>query len=95
MVIKESRAPVKGDNSRHKNAESFKEGECCILARIVDKEVKEKRIQDFPVVSVYPEVFPEELPGLPLHRQVEFHIDLVPGAAPVSKSPYRLAPSEM
>ncbi|KAJ9545005.1 hypothetical protein OSB04_024712 [Centaurea solstitialis] len=65
------------------------------MAHIVDKEVKEKRIQDFPVVRDYPEVFPEELPGLPLHRQVEFHIDLVPGAALVAKSPYRLAPSEM
>ncbi|KAJ9556928.1 hypothetical protein OSB04_011542 [Centaurea solstitialis] len=44
------------------------------LAPIVDKEVKEKRIQDFPVVRDYTEVFPEELPGLPPHRQVEFHI---------------------
>ncbi|KAJ9545164.1 hypothetical protein OSB04_024871 [Centaurea solstitialis] len=65
------------------------------LAPIVDKEVKEKRIQDFPVVRDYPEVFPEELPGLPPHRQVEFHIDLVPGAAPVTKSPSSLAPSKV
>ncbi|GKA32919.1 putative reverse transcriptase domain-containing protein [Tanacetum coccineum] len=42
-----------------------------------------------------PEVFPEDLPGLPHTRQVEFHIDLVPGAAPVARAPYRLAPSEM
>ncbi|GJV01119.1 putative reverse transcriptase domain-containing protein [Tanacetum coccineum] len=41
------------------------------------------------------EVFPEELPGLPPPRQVEFRIDLVPGAAPVARAPYRLAPSEM
>ncbi|GJU07571.1 putative reverse transcriptase domain-containing protein [Tanacetum coccineum] len=40
-------------------------------------------------------VFPEELPGLPPPRQVEFRIDLVPGAAPVARAPYRLAPSEM
>ncbi|KAJ0581106.1 putative nucleotidyltransferase, Ribonuclease H [Helianthus annuus] len=39
--------------------------------------------------------FPEDLPGLPPQRQVEFRIDLVPGAAPVAKAPYRLAPSEM
>ncbi|KAJ9566947.1 hypothetical protein OSB04_002913 [Centaurea solstitialis] len=70
--------------------------ECvAFLAHVVDKEVKEKRIQDLPVVRDFPEVFPEELPGLPPHRQVEFHIDLVPGAAPIAKSPYRLAPSEM
>ncbi|GJW00194.1 putative reverse transcriptase domain-containing protein [Tanacetum coccineum] len=48
-----------------------------------------RRIQDFP------EVFPEDLPGLPPTRQVEFQIDLVPGAAPVARAPYRLAPSEM
>nr|GEV09977.1 putative ribonuclease H-like domain-containing protein [Tanacetum cinerariifolium] len=42
-----------------------------------------------------PKVFPEDLPGLPLTRQVEFRIDLVPGAAPVARAPYRLAPSEM
>ncbi|GJR83910.1 putative reverse transcriptase domain-containing protein [Tanacetum coccineum] len=46
-------------------------------------------------ISDFPEVFPEELPGLPLSRQVEFQIDLVPGAAPVARTPYRLAPSKM
>ncbi|GJS01518.1 putative reverse transcriptase domain-containing protein [Tanacetum coccineum] len=40
-------------------------------------------------------VFPDELPGLPPPRQVEFRIDLIPGAAPVARAPYRLAPSEM
>ncbi|GKC59292.1 putative reverse transcriptase domain-containing protein, partial [Tanacetum coccineum] len=40
-------------------------------------------------------IFPEDLPGLPLTRQVEFQIDLVPGVAPVARAPYRLAPSEM
>ncbi|KAJ9547281.1 hypothetical protein OSB04_019824 [Centaurea solstitialis] len=70
--------------------------ECvAFMAHVVDKEAKQKQIQDIPVVREFPEVFPEELPGLPPHRQVEFHIDLVPGAAPVAKSPYRLAPSEM
>ncbi|GJY89668.1 hypothetical protein Tco_0504864 [Tanacetum coccineum] len=45
--------------------------------------------------SMIPKVFPEELLGLPPPRQVEFRIDLVPGAAPVARAPYRLAPSEM
>ncbi|GJX29125.1 putative reverse transcriptase domain-containing protein [Tanacetum coccineum] len=48
-----------------------------------------------PVIRDFLEVFPEELPGLPPPRQVEFRIDLVPGAAPVARAPYRLAPSEM
>nr|GFC93939.1 putative reverse transcriptase domain-containing protein [Tanacetum cinerariifolium] len=43
----------------------------------------------------FPEVFPEDFPGLPPIRPVEFQIDLVPGAAPVARAPYRLAPSEM
>ncbi|GJT90459.1 hypothetical protein Tco_1079304 [Tanacetum coccineum] len=49
--------------------------------------------RDVPIVKNFPEVFPEDLPGLPPTRQVEFHIDLVPGAAPVARAPYRLAPS--
>ncbi|GJS74061.1 hypothetical protein Tco_0706902 [Tanacetum coccineum] len=51
--------------------------------------------KDVPVIRDFPEVFPDELPGLPPPRQVEFHIDLIPGAAPVARAPYRLAPSEM
>ncbi|GJT45537.1 reverse transcriptase domain-containing protein [Tanacetum coccineum] len=47
------------------------------------------------VICDFPEVFPEELPRRPPPRQVEFQIDLVPGAAPVAHAPYRLAPSEM
>ncbi|GJX75592.1 putative reverse transcriptase domain-containing protein [Tanacetum coccineum] len=43
----------------------------------------------------FPKVFPEDLPGLPPNRQVEFQIDLIPGAAHVARAPYRLAPSEM
>ncbi|KAJ9544937.1 hypothetical protein OSB04_024644 [Centaurea solstitialis] len=70
--------------------------ECvAFMAHVVDKKAKEKQIQDIPVVREFPEVFPEELPGLPPQRQVEFHIDLVPGAGPIAKSPYRLAPSDM
>ncbi|GKA47593.1 putative reverse transcriptase domain-containing protein [Tanacetum coccineum] len=59
------------------------------------RQVEEKQLQDVPIVKNFPEVFPEDLPGLPPTRQVEFHIDLVPGAAPVARAPYRLAPSEM
>ncbi|GJV50260.1 putative nucleotidyltransferase, ribonuclease H, partial [Tanacetum coccineum] len=51
--------------------------------------------KDILVVKNYPEVFPEDLPGPPPSRQVEFQIDLVPGAAPVAKAPYLLAPSEL
>ncbi|GKE13197.1 putative reverse transcriptase domain-containing protein, partial [Tanacetum coccineum] len=65
------------------------------LAHVTKSKSKEKRLEDVPVIRDYPEVFPEEFPGLPPLRQVEFRIDLVPGAAPVARAPYRLAPSEM
>ncbi|GKA42691.1 putative reverse transcriptase domain-containing protein, partial [Tanacetum coccineum] len=56
---------------------------------------EERRLEDVPIVQEFPIVFPEDLPGLPPARQVEFQIDLVPGAAPVARAPYRLAPAEM
>ncbi|GKF45681.1 hypothetical protein Tco_0135483, partial [Tanacetum coccineum] len=69
------------------------------LAQVTVKENKdksvEKRLEDVPTVRDFPEVFPEDLPGLPPTRQVEFQIDLVPGVAPVARAPYRLEPSEM
>ncbi|GKE98518.1 putative reverse transcriptase domain-containing protein [Tanacetum coccineum] len=60
-----------------------------------ETEIPERRIEDMPVVRDFSEVFPEDLPGLPLTRQVEFHIKLIPGAALVARVPYRLAPAEM
>ncbi|GJR66003.1 putative reverse transcriptase domain-containing protein [Tanacetum coccineum] len=69
------------------------------LAQVTSKKAEDKseerRLEDVPIVREFPEVFPEELPGLPPTRQVEFQIDLVPGAAPVARAPYRLAPAEM
>ncbi|GKB62592.1 putative reverse transcriptase domain-containing protein [Tanacetum coccineum] len=69
------------------------------LAHVTTKEIEDKsekkRLENVPIVQDFPEVFPEDLPGLPPTRQVEFQIDLVPGAAPVARAPYRLAPSEM
>ncbi|GJX52555.1 putative reverse transcriptase domain-containing protein [Tanacetum coccineum] len=69
------------------------------LAHVTTKEVEDKsekkRLEDVPIVRDFPEVFPEDLSGLPPTRQVEFQIDLIPGAAPVARAPYRLAPSEM
>ncbi|GJY96740.1 putative reverse transcriptase domain-containing protein [Tanacetum coccineum] len=61
----------------------------------MEKKSDEKRLKDIPVVREFPKVFPEDLPDLPPVRQVEFQIDLIPGAAQVARAPYRLAPSEM
>nr|GEZ40306.1 putative reverse transcriptase domain-containing protein [Tanacetum cinerariifolium] len=61
----------------------------------MEKKSDEKRLEDIPVVREFPEVFPEDLPSLPPVRQVEFQIDLIPGAAPIARPPYRLAPSKI
>nr|GFC05245.1 putative reverse transcriptase domain-containing protein [Tanacetum cinerariifolium] len=45
-----------------------------------------------PIVSEFPDVFPDELPGLPSVREVKFSIELIPRAEPISKAPYRMAP---
>ncbi|GJU45441.1 putative reverse transcriptase domain-containing protein [Tanacetum coccineum] len=66
-----------------------------LIIRVMEKKSDEKILEYIPVVREFLEVFPEEPPGLPPIRQVEFQIDLIPGAAPVARAPYRLAPSEM
>ncbi|GJZ31623.1 putative reverse transcriptase domain-containing protein, partial [Tanacetum coccineum] len=81
-------------------AQKYTEKGCQLfLAQVTMKEnkdkSKEKRLEDVSTVWDFPEVFPEDLPGLPPIRQVEFRMDLVPGAALVAQAPYRLAPSEM
>ncbi|GKC39429.1 putative reverse transcriptase domain-containing protein [Tanacetum coccineum] len=82
------------------NTQKYIEKGCPIfLAQVMKKETKdkseEKRLEDVLTVRDFLEVFPEELPGLPPTRQVEFQIDLVPGAAPVARAPYRLAPLKL
>ncbi|GJW24802.1 putative reverse transcriptase domain-containing protein [Tanacetum coccineum] len=70
------------------------DGETLII-RVIEKKSDDKRLEDIPVVKEFLEVFPKVLPGLPPVRQVEFQINLILGAAPVARAPYRLAPSEM
>ncbi|GJX23862.1 putative reverse transcriptase domain-containing protein [Tanacetum coccineum] len=69
------------------------------LAHISTKKEEDKsegqQIKDVPIVQDFPKVIPEDLSGLPPARPVEFQIDLIPGAAPVARAPYRLAPSKM
>ncbi|GJV13126.1 hypothetical protein Tco_1354667 [Tanacetum coccineum] len=66
-----------------------------VTTKGTEDKSKEKRLEDVPIVWDFPDVFLEDLPGLPLTRKVEFQIDLIPGATPVARAPYRLAPSEM
>ncbi|GKB31248.1 reverse transcriptase domain-containing protein [Tanacetum coccineum] len=77
---------IQGKRSGVKNESRLEEEET---------EIPERRIKDVPVVREFPDVFPEDLPGLPPTRQVEFHIELIPRAAHVARAPYRLALAEM
>jgi hypothetical protein len=57
--------------------------------------MKDLNIEDIPVVCEYTDVFPDELPGMPPDRDIEFVIELQPGTAPISKRPYRMPPKEL
>ncbi|XP_076896790.1 uncharacterized protein LOC143549900 [Bidens hawaiensis] len=65
------------------------------LAYAIDTQKETKKVEEVSVVCEFPDIFPNELPGIPPDREVEFKIDLVPGAKPVAKAPYHLPPLEM
>ncbi|XP_027124343.1 uncharacterized protein LOC113769317 [Coffea eugenioides] len=65
------------------------------LAFLINAPSDQLKLEDVPVVREFPDVFPEELRTLPPEREVEFKIDLMPGTAPISKTPYRMAPAEL
>nr|GFC76403.1 putative reverse transcriptase domain, aspartic peptidase domain protein [Tanacetum cinerariifolium] len=67
----------------------------CFLATIHDTTSDVPSIHDQSIVSEFPDVFPDELPGIPPVHEVEFNIELIPGAEPISKAPYRMAPIEL
>ncbi|XP_043725728.1 uncharacterized protein LOC122672298 [Telopea speciosissima] len=71
------------------------QGYQCYLASVVDVEAKISPMEEISVVRDFLDVFPEDLTCLPPDRETKFMIDLIPGAAPVSKAPYRMAPSEL
>ncbi|XP_021984974.1 uncharacterized protein LOC110880840 [Helianthus annuus] len=77
-----------------KVSQCLKSGCVIYMAQVTVNDPKPK-IEDIPIISEYPDVFPDELPGLPPERQVEFRIDILPGSAPIARAPYRLAPTEM
>nr|GFA70167.1 putative reverse transcriptase domain-containing protein [Tanacetum cinerariifolium] len=103
VPLKKKTLVVKGDDyvSRLKVVSCMKvkkyvdRGSYLFVAQVVEKEPIERRLEDVLVIYKFPDVFPKDLPGLLPPRQVEFEMELVPGAAPVARAPYRLAPSKM
>jgi len=65
------------------------------LCKVVTTKGAEPSLEDILVVKEFPDVFPEEIPGMPPHNEVEFCIDLTFGATPFSEAPYRIAPAEL
>ena len=70
------------------------------LARSFDLQnlscaIQTTTLYDIPIVCEFPDVFPDELPGLPLDRDVEFKIELVPSTTPISIRPYMMPPNEL
>ncbi|CAL9025506.1 unnamed protein product, partial [Prunus brigantina] len=80
----------------HASVDCFrKEGCSGYLAHVIDTRDNGFKLEEIPVVQEFPDVFPEDLPGLPPHREIEFIIELVPGTNPISQAPYRMAPAEL
>jgi len=72
------------------------DGEASVFTMFASlKEGGEKGVGDLPVVQEFPEVFPNDITDLPLEREVEFAIDLVPGTSPILIAPYRMSASEL
>ena len=65
------------------------------LAYVVDNKKEVLKLDDILVVREFPNVFPEDLPGIPIDREIEFSIDLLPETSPILKAPYRMAPTEL
>ncbi|XP_075108932.1 uncharacterized protein LOC142180763 [Nicotiana tabacum] len=65
------------------------------LVRVKDADAQIPTLQSVPIVNEFPEVFPEDLPGIPPDREIDFGIDLLPGTKPISILPYKMAPAEL
>ena len=65
------------------------------LAHVVDTRKEVLKSNDIPIVREFPDVFPEDLPGIPIDREIEFSFDLLPGTSLILKAPYQMAPIEL
>ncbi|KAA0057117.1 ty3-gypsy retrotransposon protein [Cucumis melo var. makuwa] len=81
--------------SAMKASKLLSQGTWSILASVVDTREPEVSLSSEPVVREYPDVFPDELPGLLPPREIDFDIELESGTAPISRAPYRMAPAEL
>ncbi|XP_073012257.1 uncharacterized protein [Typha latifolia] len=73
----------------------LKKGCMGYVASVADMQKSAPSIEDLSIVRDFCDVFPEDLPGLPLYREIEFTIDLTPSTAPISKAPYKIGVAEL
>ncbi len=73
----------------------IKKGCEAYLGHVIDTQVGSPALEDIPTICDFPNVFPDELPGLPLEREVQFEIDVMSGVDPISITLYRMAPAEL
>ncbi|XP_076918936.1 uncharacterized protein LOC143579561 [Bidens hawaiensis] len=94
-IQEEEGGTIMGVISMMRAQKLLRKGHLAVLVMVSDTKMKEMRIEDIPIVRNFPEVFLEDLPGVPPHRQVELQIELTPGETPIARAPYRLAPNEL
>ena len=73
----------------------IRKGYEAFLALILDSKRGQVDVEKILVVREFPDVFLEELPSIPLEREVDLSIEIMPGTAPVSRAPYKMAPAEL
>ena len=95
MIIGERRDYLSNVVSALRAEKLMRKGCEAYLALVSQAETEDLTVETIRTVREFRDVFPEELPGLPPNREVEFGIDLLPGTAPVSIAPYRMAPKEL
>ena len=94
MVVGERPNPLINVVSAIKAEKMLRKGYPTYLIFALESK-EELKLEEIPTIREFPEVFPEELPGIPPEREVEFAIDVIPDVMPVSKAPYRMAPVEL
>jgi hypothetical protein len=73
----------------------LKKGCTTYLTYVINSKRGKIGPSDIPIIREFPDVFPEELPGLPLEREVEVTINILPEVSPIAQPPYRMAPKEL
>ena len=73
----------------------MKKGCEAFLALVLDSKRGQIELENILIVREFPYVFPKELPGIPLEREVDLSIEILPGTTPISRAPYRMAPTEL